>query len=114
MHDETGWEVVSFAERESDLAPMPVLDAGGGRLVARRRRPGDEAPAQRRPGRYEDGWLHVRSGGRYVRRDDVEDLETGDACHEYAALADGRTWLRSVAEWNEEVGGRRRFEPAGA
>lgn len=111
MHDLRNAAVVSLVEREDDLAPMTVLRLPDGRLVARRRETGDAEPQQRRIGGHDDNWRHVRSGGRYLRRDDVLDLERGVESYEYHAIDGGRKWLRSKTEWHEPVEGRCRFEP---
>lgn len=101
---------VAFADRESDLARMTILRMPDGRLVARRRQPDDMITPNHQTGRYNDLWLHVKSGGRYIRHDEVHDIELDIACYDYSSFEDGRLWLRSIAEWHEEVGGRTRFE----
>lgn len=102
---------IAFAERESDLARMTILRMPDGSLVARRRRPDDAIVPSYQTGRHNDAWMHVRSGGRYVRHDDVLDVESGKPSYDYSAFSDGRLWLRPVAEWHEVIDGRPRFEP---
>lgn len=103
-------DIIAFTTREWDLSPMAIHRNADGSLVARRRVDGQEAAKTRPPVAHGDRWRHVRSGGEYVRNDDVLDEETGTPCHDYTAASDGRGWLRSVTEWNEIVDGRKRFE----
>lgn len=103
---------IAFCERESDLAPMTIL-LDGERLVARRRLISDSIVPTYRTGAYNDLWLHVRSGGRYLRHDEVLDLETNELCYDYSSFEDGRLWLRSVSAWHEIVEGSPRFKQIG-
>jgi len=103
---------VAFCERESDLARMTILHDGD-RLVARRRLPEDVIVPTFQTGAYNDLWVHLRSGGRYMRHDEVTDLETGEPCYDYSSIADGRLWLRTIAAWHETVDGKPRFIPMG-
>lgn len=105
-------QAIAFCERESDNAPMTILQDGD-RLVARRRLLEDSITPSFRVGAHNDLWLHVRSGGRYLRHDEVLDLETGEICYDYSSFTDGRLWLRSVAAWHEIVEGHPRFIPVG-
>lgn len=105
--------VVAFAEREADLAKMSIVRREDGTLAARRRAPDDSIEPTHQIGQYNDIWMHVRSGGRYVRHDEVLDIETGRMCYDYSSYADGRLWLRPVQEWHEVVNGRPRFERLG-
>lgn len=102
---------IAFAERESDLARMTIHRLPDGRLVARRRAPEDSILPTHRTGEFGDLWLHVGSGGRYIRHDVVHDEELGIDCYDYSSWQDGRLWLRSIAEWHEpRPDGRTRFE----
>lgn len=104
-------KAVAFCDRESDLAPMTILIEPDGTVVARRRIDADRIEPTARTGRFDDQWLHVGSMGRYTRHDLVYDLETGTPCYDYSSWADGRLWLRSIAEWFEmRPDGRTRFE----
>ena len=102
---------IAFCEREADLAPMTILRAVDGRLVARRRLRDDRIVPTHRSGRHEDLWVHERAGGRYVRHDDVFDMDAGLESYDYSAMSDGRLWLRPVREWREPSGGSPRFRP---
>ena len=104
---------IAFCDRETDLAPMTVLREPDGSVVARPRLPGDRIVPQARAGAHDDEWMHVRSRTRYTRHDDVADLSdplSPVPSHDYSSWADGRLWLRPVAEWEEPVDGRARFE----
>lgn len=103
---------IAFCERERDLARMTILQDGD-RLVARRRTVDDAITPTFQIGALNDLWIHVRSGGRYLRHDEVVDLETGLTCYDYSSFEDGRLWLRPVAEWHAIVEGRPRFAPIG-
>jgi hypothetical protein len=109
MHESAQGTTVAFAERESDLARMTILRMPDGTLAARRRRPDDVIVPSYQTGAYNDMWEHVRSGGRYIRHDDVLDLETREPCYDYSSCTDGRLWLRSRIQWHEEVDGKPRF-----
>lgn len=103
---------IAYCERERDLARMTIL-RDGDRLVARRRRPEDAIEPTFQTGALNDLWIHVRSGGRYLRHDEVTDLETGAVCYDYSSFEDGRLWLRPVDEWHAVIDGRPRFERIG-
>ena len=102
---------IAFCDRESDLAKMTIHRLDDGRLVARRRRPDDSIVPIHRTGSFGDLWLHVGSGGRYIRHDEVFDEDLGIYCYDYSSCENGRLWLRSIAEWHEpRPDGRTRFE----
>ncbi len=103
-------QVIALVTREWDMVPMALHRLDDGRIVARRRAEGDDVLTTRPAVAHGDAWRHVRSGGEYVRNDEVLDEETGTRCYDYAAVSDGRGWLRSVAEWHEIIDGRARFE----
>lgn len=102
--------VIAFAEREDDLAEMTIHRLEDGRLVARRRTSEDRIDGMRPKGRFDDAWIHVRSQGRYMRRDVVLDEERGIQCYDYSSLENGRLWIRAIEAWHEIVDGRSRFE----
>lgn len=106
-----GSRMIAFGDRESDLAPMTILVEPGGLIVARRRLPDDRIDPSPRVGAFDDQWLHVGSGGRYTRHDQVLDLDLGLLCYDYSSWTDGRLWIRSVIEWHQaREDGRPRFE----
>lgn len=113
MEDVAPGTPVAFAEREFDLARMTLFRLPDGRMAARRRLAEDVIHPGYQTGRYNDLWEHVRSGGRYIRHDDVLDVERNEECYDYSAYSDGRLWLRSTREWHEEVDGVPRFRRLG-
>lgn len=106
---------VAFCERVSDLALMTIVRRDDGSLFARRRLPEDRIVPTHRDGTYEDLWRHVKTQGRYVRHDDVPDMDldpgNGVPSYDYSSMTDGRLWLRTHASWHDVVDGIPRFEP---
>lgn len=101
---------LAFCEREVDLARMTIC-RDGDRLVARLRLATDRIEPTYQTGGFNDAWVHVSSGNGYVRHDEVFDLDAGVACYDYSSNETGRLWLRPIAEWEQIVNGRPRFEP---
>lgn len=101
---------VAFAERECDLVKMTIMRMPDGSLIARPRKSEDIIVPTHQTGEYNDLWVHVRSGGQYIRHDSVYDEDAGKICYDYSSCQDGRLWLRPISEWEEKASGRSRFE----
>lgn len=88
---------------------MTILEDGD-RLVARRCQPDDRIEPTHKTGRHGDLWIHRKTRHRYLRHDDVHDMELDLPCHDYSSWEDGRLWLRPIAEWEQDEGAGPRFE----